>query len=335
MGQKYSKLEWAKRFRKIPASIDSQLEEMGDERFVVACSKEFLVEDFQLERYVHLDILDETDLLEEWTSLIPSPNIGKTSYLNCEVSEEIDKKAGKVSKKFASQAPDWKGAGMHEIKFTKEVWAKKLIPPIFSQIGFRLLDSREEKGRILVHFEVHELFHLKIENLDEKLLRALNLLQENVGKIGLSQINESDRERIGELSNFVGWSALEFHGLKDIWECMRIREWDRNFAKERLNGLLELKPLMVARGSHAFAGYLGFRFTDDLVVFADLARGSCLYAVESDWESFLSMSREELILAHTEAQQRITHKDGWFDKLRTLVLKERGEPLDDQTLLDL
>ncbi|MCH6256542.1 hypothetical protein MLD52_08280 [Puniceicoccaceae bacterium K14] len=335
MGQRYSKLEWAKSFRKIPTPLKSKLAEMGDEHFVVACSKELVAGDFENERYAHLDILEESDLWEGWTSLIPTPNVGRTSYLNCEVSEEIDKSAGKVSKRFVSQAPDWKGSGMHEIRYSKEVWAKRLVPPSFTQLGFRRLDSPEEGNRLLVHFEVHELFHLKMEGFEEKLLRALNLLQENVGKVGLSAVNETDRKRIGELSRFIGWFELKDFEVRDIPNLLSARESSRKAQVDKLTKLLDFEPRRILRGANGFSSYLCVQYTDDLFVCGNFSNGSLLYAVKSDWKTLFQWSQDDLRDAFTGAVERILYKPGWYERLRALVFKERRVPLDDQTLLDL
>lgn len=334
MGLKYSKLDWAKSLRKIPKSLIRQIEEMEDGYFVAACTKELFAEDFESERYAHLNILDESDLVEDWTSLIPTPNVGRTSYLNCEVSEEIDKKAGKVSKRFVSQAPNWKGSGMHEIRFSKDVWAKKLIPPVFSQIGFRRLESGEERKRLLVHFEVHELFHPQLENVEKKLLRALNLLQENVGKVGLSEVNETDRTRIGALSHSIGWIEVKNADAKTILSSLSLKEVEHRLQAEKLSALLELSPLRIARGTGGFSAYLAIQYSQDFFVLGNFSTGKLLYAVKADWKKMSQWSKDDLGAAMSGAVERIVHKPDWYDKLRTRVLKERGEPLDDQTLLN-
>ena len=76
------------------------------------------------------------------------------------------------------------------------------------------------------------------------------------------------------------------------------------------------------KGLGRFGSYIGAMYTDDLVVFENVAYGNALYVLYDDWSEVSKRSRLDLLRGTTENYDRFVHTEGWEDRFLTHMEKE-------------
>lgn len=338
MAHHYSKLPWCKNFLKIPSWITEKIESFENRPFVISCSKIISNEDFEKASYEHLMIDNESNLSNDWTRLFPSPNVGRASHYNITFNEKPDKSHTKVTKKIHGKAPNRDGISFHPTVYWRDVWPTKLIPPNLRSLSFRSLSHSSETGGVIVEFRIDETLQAESETIEKDLLECLNLLQENVGKVDLFEINAKESELIRVASEDIGWKILSHENPEDTYSEIFTRLQNRpnsvkQKAKERLKAILALSPIKIMQGSYGFVGYFAAQFTDDLVVFENLEINNAIYVVKGNWKMLSKMSRSELRTLHCNVLRRIVHSANWKTELEQIVSQERGQPYQSDSSL--
>lgn len=187
-------------------------------------------------------------------------------------------------------------------------------------------------GGFLVKFTVDQVLDRTSPKFDNDLYYALNLLQENVGKVDVfaSDAPLSDYLR----TTYVDWELLPPGSRdQDIARILsgfgRATPEVRQKLTERYDLLVSLFPQAFISGSSGFRRYFGAKYADDLVVFENLEHGNALYVMFEQWEVLSRKSRLELLSGDRGGFERIVHKAGWKGKLRSLIrerTKKRPPP---------
>ncbi|HEY0946320.1 MAG TPA: hypothetical protein VGD81_13675 [Opitutaceae bacterium] len=353
MPQTYAWLPWGKNFRALPNAIAAELERLTTEDFVIVCVKTVRDEEIARGVYAHLGITDARDLRATWTSLLPSPNVGRTSHRNASMLEEPVKTRGKTRKQIEGRAPDWRGGGVHTIRYWREVWPKRLIVPALTRLAFRRLDDGarpetadgESAGLAaghVVRFQLQQVLNKTRPDFSDEILRCVNLLQENVGDAKILVLDAAESAYVRRASEEIGWEPLPLGRAPELVEVVarRLGGVDRSYpaitppARARIEHLHALGPQQMLQGTGSFASCLAAVF-GDLVVFEQLELEHSLYAVRGDWRELGGLSRTEMRarLAAPGGAERIVHAPGWEERLARLVKQARGEPLDAQAEL--
>lgn len=329
MPKKYSRLPWTRTYRKLPQSIENRLAKL-DGDFVVACVQELKHADLEAKRYEHLNIRGESDVTSDIRSFVPSPTVGRTSYLNAIVEEKPRKDIGKIPKTILGSAPNPKKfGGRHSTVKIQPVWPKSMLFPDMSQIAIRRIPDETGSGKILVHFQIQETFNAKQDNYRVPLLRCINLLQENGGKADLFASDAKEAEYIRRAYQMIGWEPLAGITKEDRVASMNNRfrtakPEHRKKAVDRLQLLEGLRPMQWFSGSGHFTAYLAAQFGNELVVFENLDVGA-IYVMRANWETLSRLSRSELLANHSEKFVRILHTAGWETRLAKLISETRGD----------
>lgn len=167
---------------------------------------------------------------------------------------------------------------------------------------------------------------------DDDLRYALNLLQENAGKVDVFASDAPLDEYLGTI--YVDWELLP-PGERDADIARILSGFGRATPEvrqkltERYDLLVSLFPQAFVTGSSGFRRYFGAKFADDLVVFENLEHGNAIYVMFEQWASLSQKSRLELLSGDRAGFERVVHKAGWKDKLRTIVrdrTKKRPPP---------
>lgn len=292
--------------------------------------------DFSAGSYAHLDLQAPEDTAPEAISLLPSPNVGRTSYRNAMVVEVPRKDRGKVTKTIRGSAPTPGGWKRHTTKRQIQVWPKEMLLPAMSHLSFRRLLDPAEPQKIKVRFEVSEVLDPTAPNFRRDLLRCINLLLENVGQADVFPLEVNEAEQLRQAYETIGWEPLPTGGREELTKAVFLKTGKRSprFQKEvtdRLATIDELKPARRFQGGGHFTTYLAAQFTDELVVLENLRLGA-IYVMQANWETLSRMTRSQLLADHAGQFIRIVHQPGWQARLKKLVADARGER-DGETLV--
>jgi len=331
MPQSYSPLEWKKNFLKLPVEIEVALSKIPvGEKCIVGCAKLVTNEELKAGNYRHLYVETVSDIPENFETLIPSQNIGPVSYRNVMLIERIDKSRGKHSKVIYGRAPTrWRG-GFHGTSYRRDVWHKIFLQPAMSRIAFKRLDQDVHQKGIMVRFQVEEIIDRTQSDYLVTLLRCVNLLQENVGKIGLFPLSATEEEFIRNASEDIGWQVVPDLKRAEVWGGItrklskRSPELGRK-VQERFDFIKSLKPRRVMHGTRGFVGYFAVEFTDSLTVFEHLEMDHAMYVIRNDVQKFSHLTRTELTAHLHSGVEKIIHSKNWKTRLGEIVKKARGE----------
>jgi hypothetical protein len=198
---RYSPLPWKKTFRKLPSVIEDALAQLAPgTRCVVGCAKVLTAAEIAAGTYQHLCIATMADLSPELQVLLPSPNVGPTSHANAIPEERPLKDRPKYAKLMHGRAPSWNGERTHPTRFHREVWQRELLPPAMALLGFRVITERAAAAGPTVQFQVQEPLDPADPEFRDKLLRCVNLLQENVGEVGVHSLDHAAADALRGLS---------------------------------------------------------------------------------------------------------------------------------------
>ena len=87
------------------------------------------------------------------------------------------------TKSVAIEAPSWNSGSTHTIWWDREVYQRDWIAPKGVPLSISIIERREEAS--VVKFAVDEVINRRTPKFEEALLFNLNILQENVGAVGV------------------------------------------------------------------------------------------------------------------------------------------------------
>jgi hypothetical protein len=283
-----------------------------------------------------LEITAPEDISTIPLSLLPSPNVGRTSYLNAVVEEVVRKNGGKVTKTIRGSAPSRGGWKRHQTKRVMQVWPKDLLLPAMSHLSFQRLPDANAPQRLVVRFQITEVLDPSADTFRKDLLRCLNLLLENVGTAELFPLGMSEADQLRRAYETIDWEPLPQGNRRDVAKAVfrRLGRRSEKFQKEvidRLEVIDELNPQRRFQGGGHFITYLAAQFTDELVVFENLRLGA-IYVMRGNWETLSKLTRSQLLVGHAGQFVRIVHQSGWKERLRQIVAEARGDNKDGRLL---
>lgn len=330
MAQSNSKLHWKKGFRKLPASIEVALSRFHPHNYcVVGCSKVIPLTELEEGRYVHLGIRSASDFHSDFVSVIPSPNGGPASFANATPIERIDKRRGKHSKLIRGRAPTPGRLTSHRTTYRRYVWHRTYHPPAMAHIVFKRFISEQGDNRLLVYFQIQERINVSDPECRTKILRGINLLQENVGVVDLLPAGRAEEESILRISEDIGWRVLpeseHRHALDRLISQIGHDKSERaKVIQDRFDYILRLNPRRILHSTHGFVGYFVIDFCDNLSVFENLEVDHAMYVVRCAADELSRLSRSQLKARLGADVERIIHSKGWKKRLASLVNEARG-----------
>lgn len=329
MPKNFSKLPWKKTFRSLPQNIEARLREIpGGTPCVVCCTKRIKESELGTGTYMPPTFNDASEIPTKFESLIPSPNVGPTSFKNATLVELPNKRGGKVRRMFYGRAPTWGRLGQkHRIQQYRLVWPRTILPPAMSHIACKRIDAPAGQG-VAVHFRILEV----IDSSNRKeILRCINLLQENVGLYDLQPIDAAEAEGIHSLSEDLGWDVLSTDPVEDALPTLIRRlggkkSQDARRVQDRLTFIRSLNPSRVFHSSRGLVGYIIVEFCDGLTALENLEIDHAMFLAPGKAEQFSRLTRSEL-KAKLEAGdlERFVHIKGWEERLRLKVKQTRGD----------
>lgn len=362
MPRNYTPLPWKKTFRKVPPAIARTLAETTAEAFVVSCEKRLAEADMAAGIYRHLCISGTADLPTAARVILPSPNVGPSSFANVTPAEVAVKELGTVPKRIHGYAPSWKGSGLHRTTYVRQVWFTRLVVPPMTPLAMETV--AEPAGRppadrdhgaaperegdvsalqspaasVCLRFRVGEVLRRTDPDFGPKLLRCLNLLQENVGAIGLIPVDADEAAAVAAAAEDIGWEVLPAitsdPAEGEILRLIGLREPARApAARARLELLRDLNPRRVWHSTRGYVGYFLAEFADELTVIENLEADDALYLVRRPAAELSTLTRSELRAQLGEGAEWIARTPGWEARLSERVLAALGQAPDGQRLL--
>jgi hypothetical protein len=315
---------WKKKnYRKIPHNVLDRLTSIDVDDLVVACVKRLTLQD--VAKYAHLNIRAEEGHLVVPPPTIPPARMGKYSAANVQGREIVRRDLPKVSKSFTVEVPNWHGSGTHDIDYTRQVYLRDLIPPKEVALSVEVL-SEEAESTFLVKFAIDQVLNRGAPDFEGELLYNLNILQENVGAIGLFTSTATIAEYIRTIH--VEWEILPPGTVDEVLRSMLqgkrpVSDEQRRQMKERLTVLERLGPECYIAGTSEFLRYFGAKFGDNFVAFENLTYGNALYVMYENWKQLSQRSRIDLLKGPREGFERIPHASQWAKRLEVLLERYR------------
>jgi len=321
MADKYRDVPWKRRLLKIPAAIRASVGKSTTDLVVVAASKS--VSDEEMKSGVYRHLLEE--LLDEGVvSVLPPSDMGPASEKNLNGWSVPRKDLPKITNytRFweTPNFGDGSRFGYHTHYATQEVWQREYFEAPRAEIEIETLSRGA--GKHLVRFTVDLILDRTSEKFDEHLLFNLNLLQENIGTVGLFPSTATKEDYLKTVS--LDWTVFPAGTADEVVASFKSRRpqlppEEERVIRERVSLFHRLKPSAYLQGSGSFGTYFGAQFADDLVVFENLRYGNAMYVLYDDWEEISKRSRIDLIRGTDSGFDRIPHTKGWQDAFRKIM----------------
>lgn len=313
-----------KNYRVIPKHLIQKINSSSSNEFRVAVALRFNKTDIKDKKYLSLEIkYNEGELL--FTPEFLAPNkAGKYSKTNRLGRILIRKDLPKVSKTFSFEAPDWGdwSNGSHDVSWDREVYQRTKIEPKKINIKIRLINDNGDT--VIFGFTVDNILNKNNENFRESLLSDINLLQENVGSIGVIELNE-------ELQEKLAFSRLEWEVLPQGWwnnkqEVDKIKatlgKKESDLLLERLKYIESLGPKERYVGQTNLGNRSYYVFVFEQYVIAESPMfGNAIYILIGEqkelWKEVFSGTKRNAL---NSGAIRIPHSANWEKSLLKKIL---------------
>lgn len=291
---------------------------------VVACVREVSAEN--VTNFGDVGLRWVNGALEVPPAFVPARNAGRYSRANVEGEVVVRRDLPKTFQTYTWEAPnygDWsKGSTTHSR--TQEVYQRDFIPPKEVTLSISIL--RETGGKYAVKFAVDQVLKRGMPEFEAELLYNLNILQENVGAVDLFTSEATLEEFLATVR--VDWEILPPGHLDEVVRHIlaarrTVSEQDRRQIMSRLQVFERLRPQAYIAGTSGFSRYFGAQYGEDFVVFENVTYGNALYVMYENWADLSRRSRIDLLRGPREGFERILHKEGWDDRLASLLAEYR------------
>lgn len=321
----YRYLPWKRNILKVPNSVLTALEAIDTEMVTAAVIKSLRKSEI-LNIYQHLNFPTfEADI----PNALPQPDLGKYSERNLHGWENSRRDLPKIKKTYYWETPNFGNAsryGTHVHYQEREVYPVEYHEPRMWPLAIEMLrEGVGEDSPSIYKIYVDAPLDRKSPSFDDDLLFALNLLQENVGSIGIYSNDANRQDYLRTLH--LDWQFFPPGEQEDfarrIMEGREISPEKKGRIERRIALFSRLKPQAFLEGKGGMSAYIGAKYADDLVVFENMNYGNALYVLYDDWEEISQRSRSELINGDPSKIDRIVHKDGWEDVFRKILQREK------------
>jgi hypothetical protein len=263
-------------------------------------------------------------------SILPSKNRGKYSDRN-KNGYEIKRKDLPLEPYTVSvESPNWGDSsnGTHTVHWDKERYPIEFHAPESLKINIESPNNTSGQDKYVIKFEVEEVMDKKSRDFKERLLKNLNVLQENISCCDVLPAGRSLEEYLKTLR--VSWEILppgtREETLARLSKGRTFSEQERKDMEDRYDFFQSLKPVngtvTLVYGMSGSERYLGALLREDLVVFENMEYGNAIYVMFKDWQALSQKSRVELLSGKCGKNfERIVHKKGWKNQVREIIKK--------------
>ncbi|MDD2927686.1 MAG: hypothetical protein PHE30_02420 [Candidatus Omnitrophica bacterium] len=315
-----------KNFRKIPKSIILKLNKINSNQIVVGCVKTFSADDIRKGSLSYLSIKLTDSGLSFSPSILPSQNRGKYSRRNKNGYEIKRRDLPMEPYTISVESPNWGDSynGTHTVHWTKERYPIEFHAPESLEIKIESPNNAPGQDKYIIKFEVEEVMDKKSRDFKERLLKNLNILQENVGHCDVLPAGRSLNEYLRTLH--VSWEILppgtREEALARLTKGRILSEQERKETEDRYDFFQSLKPVKTVYGMSGSERYLGALLREDCIVFENMEYGNAVYVMFEDWQTLSQKSRVELLSGrYGKNFERIVHRKGWKSQVKEIIKK--------------
>jgi hypothetical protein len=316
-----------KNLRKVPPTIRGQLKDLGLD-VVAGCSRTFKADDLKAGKLKHLGIELSTYGLSFPASIVPPATSGKYSDRNINGHEVVRRDLPKETHYNPVEAPDWGDStlGTHTVYLPYEKYPRDFHAPQLASIKISAPQTVPSQSVYVIVFEVDRVLKQKDADFEEDLLEALNLLQENVGGVGVQKSGASFADYLKTMT--VNWELLPPGTIDEVvarlFRGRKPSPEEKQIVQERYDFLMSLNPQQLVIGMSGIQRYFGALITNDLVVFENIEYGNAIYIMFEDWKELSKRSRTELLSGRFGTNfERITHGSGWKKQVKDVIAEGR------------
>lgn len=321
--------------RKVPQVILDRIRAFDQDDVVVACVKLMKPED--VNNYAGLGLSFSGQDLVLPQPAVPQADAGRFSKANVEGEYVTRKDIPKITRSIDIECPNWGDSsnGTHTVTFNRLVYQRDFLRPKEVELSIALLEMRGEN--FVVKFTIDQVINRRTADFEKELFYNLNLLQENVGASDVF----SSAATLAEFTRTVqvDWQLLPPGTVDEVVQRLlqgkrRPTPEQAKVMKERIAVMSRMKPVAYVTGTDSFLRYFGAMFSDDFVVFENLRYGNALYVMHDSWQELSKKSRLELLAGPRESFERIEHRDGWAERLKTLLTRYRAAKKVAKSVVD-
>ena len=312
-------------FRNIPLETHHKIDLMGVDTFKVGAIVELPNEDIAQGKYNYIGIKMISGELVFSSEIIPKPR-QRRPYTNWNARGKIVKRPDlpKEHRSYSWYSPNFGDYSKGEHLCSRDGYfiVQEFYPPRRIPLSIEVLPSRKESSSVF-KVVVDEALSKTDVDLDDKLLFDINLLQENIGTYDVIPDGETVEDYL--VRTHVNWEILPPGEAGDRILQRVIAEAEPDPRKqmaifERQKFIEGLSPKRRIIGTSGFQRYVGYLFSDNLVVFENVEYGNALYIMFDDWKELSQKSRIEL-LASERNFIRIVHTKRWQWRVREEILQ--------------
>lgn len=327
------KFPWKSGFAKIPTNVSETLEGIASDVIRIATTKIVSREDIEQGMYSHVGIVTEKGEISATSPSTPPEWTGKWSKRNLTGWDRKRTDWPKVQKTWMFEAPNFGDGARNGYSIrtrTRDVFQHQIFEPQGIEIDSTVIEDRGGE-KVVFKFEIHPSLSKSMPEFELFFLWHLNVLQENVGAIGVFVSDVSDEEFAKSVA--LDWEVFPNGSVDEIVAKIlagkKAPDAGNNEAliRERLAIFEKFKPKNYLHGLGSFNSYFGAQFADDFVVFENLKYGNAIYLLYEDWEAASKRSRIDLLRDQDAHFDRVKHTEGWQAILEAMIqdkLAERG-----------
>jgi hypothetical protein len=203
---------------------------------------------------------------------------------------------------------DW-SKGSHSIEIEQEVYQRDYFDAPGIELAIEKVRDGTD-GSVVIKLTADLPLDRKAASLNDDLLFALNLLQENIGLAGVLPRSAASHELLSTIN--LQWEIFPPGTAEEVATRLsigprRLSTGEEEIIKQRVALFSRLAPTQYIRGVGGMSHYIGAMFADDLVVFENIRRGNALYVLYGDWKEVSQRPRSELLRAGDAVFDRFVH----------------------------
>lgn len=317
-----------KNIHKIPKDLQNKIDQIKVNEIVAGCAVKFKAIDIREGKLDHLGIsLSDSGLIVP-SYIIPSVDQGKYSERNINGFELVRKDLPLETHYNSIESPNWGDSynGTHTVNLPYQKYRRDFQPPRELEIIMSCKDIQAGLPSYIISFRVQEILNKNSVGFKDSLFENLNLLQENVGAIGVEAANLSISEYAKSLQ--VSWEILPPGSLNEtlqrVFRGKTPTMQQNDTTTERYKFFQSLKPQSLVFGQSGFRRYFGALLEENLVVFENVEYGNAIYILFDNWEELSKLSRLDLLSGRFNGSfERVIHSSEWKSKVQAIVMAKR------------
>lgn len=322
-----------KNIRKIPETILVKIKSLNTNLVVAGCFKIYTKGQLSRGALKHLGVtLSSKKLVIPEEPVLPPKSSGKYSRMNVDGYEVVRKDLPKETLYNSIESPNWGDSynGTHTVNLPYERYQRDYHGPEYVRVIVEAKNIEPDQDKYLLSFKLDNVLDTKTKDFERKLFKNLNILQENVGKIGVEKSDVSFDDYLDSIN--ISWDILPPGTQEEVLNRLFSNrrppsKEEKEVTIDRYKFFAKLNPKQHIFGTSGLQRYFGALLEEDLVVFENVEYGNAIYIMFSDWQELSKRSRIELLSGrYGQNFERVAHVSGWKTKVNEIIkeYKERS-----------